>query len=439
MFVPTAEQRPIVRALQSGRRHNIVYGTVGSGKTGVSIRCFMDRAMTGHADRGFTILAKRKALLRDPLLVELQQWARERAISPDVIKTDSEFMLPSLIGLPNRFNMKPFGVGGNQMKEDIQGGNKAGIFVDEGLNIDWVAVSEVFRRIRTPGFFSVWTMNTDAPPFHPLKKNFLDKIDRGEMNGTTTHVGMNRHPGVDEEYYTELAKTMTRLEIIRYIDGEFAGNTLSVYGDAWRDYPRGNIVDIDMDKMLDTTAGRRVQMFAGVDYAPAGTNAAVLVAWTSNGNYYVVDEWRHNHLEDGPMTDKEKARAMFDKFSKHGPIKNWWLDKANGHGVKMALAEFHDQNALLTDEQGNKDVLNVRIGCNRVRRMFELERLFIARHCEHTQEELGMYAYPESDPDGNPIKKNDHFMDALRYALISVPAQYVKASESELEDAGVSV
>ena len=434
MFIPTPEQRKIVRAVSNPDSiHNAIYGTVGSGKTSVSLRVAMDRLFLNHEDRGFTILAKRLALLKDPIMRELRNWARERGLNPNLIKR--EFALPSRQGLPNEITLAPYGVGGTQMKENIQGGNKVGIFIDEGLNIDWETVSEVLRRVRLQGFFTCWTLNPDGPPFHPLKRKFIDQISKfqdsdGEegLNGTVVHVGRNQHPGISDVYYDMLEKTMTRLEKVRYLDGEFAGNTLSVYGDAWRDYPRGNILE------HSTLTVDGAVLFAGVDYAPAGTNAAVLVAATKYGNFFVVDEWRHYHPEDGEMSDKEKARAMYDKFRKYGPIKNWWLDKANGHGVRLALQEFHGQNAYLTDEQPDTEILQIKVGCSRVRRMFELEKLFVHPRCTFVQEELGMYSHDEDDPDGNPIKEHDHFMDALRYALISVPASsVVAATEEELE------
>ena len=418
MFIPSGEQMKLVRAARCCPRHLVVYGAVGSGKTSVCLRCFMDRAMANFAGTQFTLMAKRKLLLKQPLMAILMEWSMERGLNPD--KISFEFDFPSLVGKPNRAVMLPYGVGGNQMKENLQGGNIGGIFVDEALNIDWEIVSEAFRRLRRPGFFSMWTLNPDKRSFHPLNKKFVVKIQKGEMPGKVVKLRRHDHGGNDPEYYNELERTMSALEWQRYGEGDWADAGLAVYGSAWREYPHGNVMEPWPGQEFTT-------LFAGVDYAPAGTNAAVLVGRTRNGNYFVIDEWRHNHLEDGPMSDKEKAWAMFTKFSKHGPINNWWLDHQNGHGVRLALNEFHKQTAYLTDEQPDREILKVKVGCSRVRRMFELERLFVHPRCEHTIEELGGYEHDEEDPEGNPIKENDHFMDALRYAVTSVPARSVRA------------
>ena len=68
----------------------------------------------------------------------------------------------------------------------------------------------------------------------------------------------------------------------------------------------------------------------------------------------------------------------------------------------------------------NKD--SVRNGINVVRELLKSGRLFIHEDCVHTISELETYAYPDKKPDRNeeenPIKENDHALDALRYALM---------------------
>lgn len=49
-------------------------------------------------------------------------------------------------------------------------------------------------------------------------------------------------------------------------------------------------------------------------------------------------------------------------------------------------------------------------------------KFFVAEHCKHFVEEIEQYKYPEKRPEKNekedPIKENDHLMDAWRYARL---------------------
>ncbi len=57
-----------------------------------------------------------------------------------------------------------------------------------------------------------------------------------------------------------------------------------------------------------------------------------------------------------------------------------------------------------------------------MRELFKANKLKIASRCINTIQELETYSYPDKKPGKNeyedPIKENDHAMDALRYAIM---------------------
>jgi len=63
----------------------------------------------------------------------------------------------------------------------------------------------------------------------------------------------------------------------------------------------------------------------------------------------------------------------------------------------------------------------VRNGINTVKELFKTGRLRVHESCQNLIYELETYAYPERkfgrNEEENPIKENDHALDALRYAL----------------------
>lgn len=62
-------------------------------------------------------------------------------------------------------------------------------------------------------------------------------------------------------------------------------------------------------------------------------------------------------------------------------------------------------------------------GIDVVREMFKSRRIFVSKKCVNLISELESYHYPDSNPEKNaaedPVKKNDHALDALRYALVT--------------------
>jgi len=69
---------------------------------------------------------------------------------------------------------------------------------------------------------------------------------------------------------------------------------------------------------------------------------------------------------------------------------------------------------------------SVTAGINRIRERFQSERIFISDNCIHLVDELHKYRWkqpPRSGEDSRqaPVKKDDHLVDALRYAVMSRP------------------
>jgi phage terminase large subunit len=64
---------------------------------------------------------------------------------------------------------------------------------------------------------------------------------------------------------------------------------------------------------------------------------------------------------------------------------------------------------------------SIRTGISAIRELFKQNRLFIHESCENLVYELETYSYPDKkdlhNEEENPIKENDHALDALRYAL----------------------
>lgn len=78
----------------------------------------------------------------------------------------------------------------------------------------------------------------------------------------------------------------------------------------------------------------------------------------------------------------------------------------------------------------------VRPGIGKIRTLFDENKLFIAASCTTLRSELARYRWvtpkrSENDPREVPVKKDDHVLDALRYAIMQLPIP----EPDELDDA----
>jgi phage terminase large subunit-like protein len=164
-----------------------------------------------------------------------------------------------------------------------------------------------------------------------------------------------------------------------------------------------------------------VNVVVGID--PGMRNAAGVV-WA----YLTPDDTMvafHEGYFQG-MTAKEVCREIHETNADFGinPI-YYVIDPAarnkehqTGRSTQMEYAD----NGIVTIAGQN----SVSAGINRVRERFQTDRLFIQANCAHLIDELQKYRWkqpPRSGEDGReaPVKKDDHLMDALRYAVMSRP------------------
>ncbi len=149
-----------------------------------------------------------------------------------------------------------------------------------------------------------------------------------------------------------------------------------------------------------------IKTIAGVDFGFTNPAAVITIQKDSDGRYFVSDEWYKRGQTEAAIADFVAAQAFNEVYA----------DPESASGNE----ELRRRAVNLRDVIKNRD--SVRNGINRVRELFKSNRLFIHESCKNLIWELETYAYPEKKPDHNeeenPIKENDHALDALRYALM---------------------
>lgn len=149
-----------------------------------------------------------------------------------------------------------------------------------------------------------------------------------------------------------------------------------------------------------------VKTFAGVDFGFTNPCAVLTLKKDADGKYYVEKEYYQRQNTDAQIADY----TLSQRFNVVYP------DPESASGIE----ELKRKGVNIREVIKNKD--SVRNGINSVRELFKANRLLIHESCVNLIWELETYSYPEKRADHNeeenPIKENDHALDALRYALM---------------------
>jgi len=145
-----------------------------------------------------------------------------------------------------------------------------------------------------------------------------------------------------------------------------------------------------------------VEKMAGVDFGFNNPTAIVEIWKTNDGVYYVMNEWY--------KTNKTNTEVV--EYAKSLDVNVFYPDPAEPDRIQEM------RNAGLNCREVNKDVAK---GIDSVRELLRSRRLFIHYTCKNFIWEIENYQYKEkkagsSEPE-EPIKENDHILDATRYCL----------------------
>lgn len=149
-----------------------------------------------------------------------------------------------------------------------------------------------------------------------------------------------------------------------------------------------------------------IKTFGGVDFGFTNPAAAITLKKDKDARYYVPHEWYKRGQTDAQIAEYVSALQWAECYP----------DPASASGVE----ELKRRNVNVREVIKGAD--SIRNGISTVRELFKQGRLFIHQDCINLIAELETYSYPDKKPDKNeyeePIKENDHALDALRYALM---------------------
>jgi PBSX family phage terminase large subunit len=149
-----------------------------------------------------------------------------------------------------------------------------------------------------------------------------------------------------------------------------------------------------------------ITTIGGHDFGTNNPCASITIKKDQDARYWVSSEWYETGKTDAQQAEYVQA-LKWDAC---------YADPASASGIM----EMKQRGINVRDVVKGAD--SVRNGINTVKELFITNRLKIHESCSNLIWEFETYAYPEKKPDRNeeenPIKENDHALDALRYALM---------------------
>lgn len=363
-------------------------GAVRSGKTYSSILKLINIIKNGPKGSGMIIGVNRDTIQRNVLL-ELYKFL---GFPPPSTKTTET----KLYGR----NIYFVGAHDEGAVRRIQGSTLAWAYVDEATCIPSPFWRMLLSRLSIKDSQLLATCNPEGPA-HWLKKDFIDRSH--ELDLAYWNFNLDDNPSLDPKFKEDLKKEYIGMWYKRYILGEWAVAHGLIY-DAY-----------DHDNLYENPTNNPNYYICGIDYGTSNATAAVLLAvspriWPQirvEAEYYYDSAKRGRSKTDAELADDIK------EFVQYRNLSAVYVDPS----AASLKIELRNRNLPVID--ANNDVL---AGIRTTSKFIANKNLLIHKSCQTLIECIQTYAWdPKAADRGEdaPLKKREHILDALRYAVYS--------------------
>lgn len=281
----------------------------------------------------------------------------------------------------------------------IQGNTHSLSYVDEITTIPYAFIDMLTTRLSHPWSKMIATCNPNSP-VHPVKSNLIDNPDR--EYSYNLHFNIDDNPALSDRARHDLKNQYTGLFYRRYILGEWVAAEGAIYSD----FSRSSHVLPRAPHFADN-------YFVGVDYGIHNAFAAVLIG---QSNTYSPHLWVEKEFYwDSKKTYRQKLNSELaddlERFIEGYNVRGIYLDpSAESFEVEL-------KRRKMRVIQAKNDVYP---GITFVANLISNHELKIVKECVNTIGEMEMYVWDAkkaANGDEEPVKRNDHCQDALRYAI----------------------
>lgn len=302
---------------------------------------------------------------------------------------------------------------------NFQGLTMSRVYSDEITLYPESIIDMIDTRLSMPYSMGFASMNPSHPQ-HKVKQ-WIDKAAAGDPNYYALHFTLDDNPYVGEEYKQRIRDSLSGLFYQR--------NYLGIWCLA-----EGAIFDFFDRKIhvLDRPPAAAEYWIAAIDYGTVNPFCCLLIG-VSTGRYtqegkklWVEKEYYWDPKKRARQkTNSEFADAVQEFLEPYG-VRNIYIDpSAEAFQLELNRRGMHTVHADNSVEKG------IQVTTSEMKK----GNLFVMAECENTIRELESYVWdPRAAKKGydEPLKENDHSVDALRYAINThKPSTYDQNKEAE--------
>ena len=379
-------------------------GSVRSGKTVAMINGFIDWSLDRFTGQNFILAGKSMGALTKNVLNPLKEMLVTKDLPFYHVRSTEE---PRLEIGSNKYYL--YGANHKSSKDTLTGLTAAGSFADPVALFPENFVSTMIDRCSIEDSRHWWNCNPQGP-MHYLKTDYIDK--RNEKNVLRLHFQLDDNPTLSEQIKQRYERLHSGMWYRRNILGEWVK-------------AEGLVYDMfDQDKHVASDLPEIQRKWVGIDYGTSHATAFILIGLGKDGNLYILDEYKHAGDE---MSSSKTDSDYSEDFRNWLMIGNeevhprWISVDPSAKSFRLQLWREKDKHSALSNvRKANNDVLD---GIRTVSSLFSTGRLKVHDSCEKTKEELTLYSWDQKAQergDDKPLQENDHLMDALRYAVMSI-------------------
>ena len=395
VFKPTNIQRKALSLLKSGAKHVLLFGGSRSGKTTVLVMAIIYRALrfagSRHLICRFRAKDARSSVLRETLLPWLDN---------TVGKSGYTYLAhESMVTLFNGSEIWIGGLGDREQADKILGHEYNTIYFNEISQISYAAITTAYSRLamRVPGCRNLFFYDCNpGSPLHwayrvfMLKRTFLsgEPLEKPELYVSMILNPEDNREHLPDDYISDILDALPEKQKARFKLGEW----VKAEGVIYDKFDETMILSVaDLPQRFDRYA-------CGQDFGMNITN--VKIGWVGDVVYVLADYGAYN-MTTKTFNAELEGRCWFDCPDGMGiPV---YCDPAGGERIQEITGGIKANNSV----DSGIDYINAKI---------ERRQFYVSEKCTGVLSEIWDYCRDES---GEIVKINDHFLDALRYAIFS--------------------
>jgi len=392
VFKPTTIQRKALALLKSGAKHILLYGGSRSGKTTVLVMAIIFRALMYAGSRHLICRYRAKDARSSVLRETLIPW-----LDNTVGKNGYYYLAhESMITLFNGSEIWIGGLGDREQADKILGHEYCTIYFNEISQLSYIAVTTAYSRLamRVKGCRNLFFYDCNpGSPLHwaykifVLKRIFLtgEPLEKPELYEAMLLNPEDNRENLPDDYISDILDVLPEKQKARFRDGLW----VKAEGVIYDKFDETMIIKTeDLPKEFDRFA-------AGQDF---GLNITfVKIGWVGDV-IYVLDDYGAFNMTTQSFNEELKARGLFE-----GQLFPAYCDPAGGERIQEVTGGTKANNSV----DSGIDYINAKI---------ERRQFFVCERCTGVLSEIWDYCRDEA---GEIVKVNDHYLDALRYAIFT--------------------